>query len=92
MGIKSWIRNWLLNSEQPEDHKSECVPNPVDGDPRMRTRTFVITEALNGSYITFTKRKYNPNGPDDYRHEVYLVQNGDSLVDAISTVLVLTEK
>jgi hypothetical protein len=92
MGIKSWIRNWLLNSEQPETDIAGCVPNPVEGDPRMQTRTFVITEALNGSYITFTKRKYNPNGPDDYRHEVYLVHNGESLVDAISTVLVLTEK
>jgi len=58
----------------------------------MQTRTFVITEALNGSYIAFTRRKYNSNGPDDYRHEVYLVQNGESLIDAISTVLVLTEK
>lgn len=55
-------------------------------------RTFTITEAMNGSYITFTKRKYNPNGPDEFRHEVYLVQPGESLVDAISTVLVLTEK
>ena len=92
MGIKSWIRRWLLDSEQPEDHKSECLSNSVEGDSRLQNRTFVITEALNGSYITFTKRKYNPNGPDDYRHEVYLVQNGESLVDAISTVLVLTEK
>jgi hypothetical protein len=55
-------------------------------------RTFTITEALNGSYITFQLRKYNPNGPDEYRHEVYLVQNGETLIDAISTVLVLTEK
>jgi len=55
-------------------------------------RTFTITEALNGKYITFQRRKYNPNGPDDYRHEVYLVQSDESLIDAISTVLVLTEK
>lgn len=60
--------------------------------PHSMNRTFTITEAMNGSYITFTKRKYNPNGPDDFRHEVYLVQPGESLVDAISTVLVLTEK
>jgi hypothetical protein len=55
-------------------------------------RTFIITQALNGSYITFTRRKYNPNGPDDFRQEVYLVQPDESLIDAISTVLVLTEK
>jgi hypothetical protein len=92
MGIKSWIRRWLLDSEQPGTDIAGPVSNSVEGDPRMQTRTFVITEALNGSYITFTKCKYNPNGPDDYRHEVYLVQNGESLIDAISTVLVLTEK
>ena len=55
-------------------------------------RTFTITEALNGSYITFQRRKYNPNGPDEYRHEMYIVQPDESLIDATSTVLVLTEK
>lgn len=55
-------------------------------------RTFTVTEALNGSYITFQMRKYNPNGPDEFRHEVYLVQPDETLIDAISTVLVLTEK
>lgn len=60
--------------------------------PHSMNRTFTITEALNGKYITFQKRKYNPSGPDEYRHEVYLVQSDESLIDAISTVLVLTEK
>lgn len=92
MGIKAWIRRWLLDIDPPGTDIAGCVSNSVEGDSRLQNRTFVITEALNGSYITFTKRKYNPNGPDDYRHEVYLVQNGESLVDAISTVLVLTEK
>jgi hypothetical protein len=55
-------------------------------------RTFSVSEAINGSYITFQRRKYNPNGPDEYRHEIYIVQPGETLVDAISTVLVLTEK
>lgn len=65
----------------------------IDGpSPHSMNRTFTITEALNGKYITFQKRKYNPNGPDEYRHEVYLVQSDESLIDAISTVLVLTEK
>jgi hypothetical protein len=60
--------------------------------PTTLVRTFTISEAMNGSYITFTRRKYNPNGPDDYRQEIYLVQPDESLIDAISTVLVLTEK
>ncbi len=56
------------------------------------TRQFTIHEALNGTYITFQRRKYNPHGADDFRHEVYLVKDGEAVIDAISTVLVLTEK
>ena len=96
MSIKESIRKWLLD----DDRKVNAVhlgdqPSLTVSDspsPHSMNRTFTITEAMNGSYITFQKRKYNPNGPDDFRHEVYLVQPGESLVDAISTVLVLTEK
>lgn len=90
--IKTWFRNWMLANDQSE--RSGMQPALVDRDEGRQSlsRTFTIVEALNGSYITFTKRKYNPTGPDEFRHEVYLVQDGESLVDAISTVLVLTEK
>lgn len=60
--------------------------------PTSRVRQFTVHDAMNGTYIEFMKRKYNPNGPDDYQREVYVVQPGESLVDAISTILVLTEK
>jgi len=86
----SWER-----AQRQEKLKREDAPLLVaspEPSPHNLNRTFTITEALNGSYITFQRRKYNPNGPDDYRHEVYIVQSGESLVDAISTVLVLTEK
>ncbi|MFM7008061.1 MAG: hypothetical protein ACKO0Z_01805 [Betaproteobacteria bacterium] len=91
MSIKSWFRSWLLDDVAKNHEEAQLVAST---EPSMHTlnRAFTITEALNGSYITFQKRKYNPNGPDEYRHEVYLVQPGESLVDAISTVLVLTEK
>ena len=94
MSIKSWVREWLLDEDSVNCvHRNEA-PMLSSSEPNAHNlnRTFVVTEALNGSYITFTRRKYNPNGPDDYRHEVYLVQNGEALIDAISTVLVLTEK
>ena len=47
---------------------------------------------MNGQYIEYMRRKYNPNGPDEYVREIYIVQPGESLVDAISTVLVILEK
>lgn len=60
--------------------------------PTSRQRHFTVHDAMNGTYIEFMRRKYNPNGPDDYAREIYLVQPGESLIDAISTVLVLMEK
>lgn len=65
---------------------------PHDGPPTHRIRQFTVHEALNGQYIEYMKRKYNPNGPDEYVREIYIVQSGESLVDAISAVLVILEK
>ena len=91
--IKEILRRWLLDS-QPEEAKLRglSVGSVEERPPTTLVRTFTISEAMNGAYITFTRRKYNPNGPDDYRNEIYIVQSGETLIDAISTVLVLTEK
>ena len=64
----------------------------VDGPPTAKFRQFTVHDAMNGQYIEYMRRKYNPNGPDEYVREVYIVQPGESLVDAISTVLVILEK
>jgi hypothetical protein len=85
--MASWAR---VGEQRKQDDRP--ILATAEPSPHSLNRTFTITEALNGSYITFQRRKYNPNGPDDFRHEVYLVQDGESLIDAISTVLVLTEK
>ncbi len=87
----SWERAQRQEKLKREDDRPLLVAS-TEPSAHSLNRTFTITEALNGSYITFQRRKYNPNGPDDFRHEVYLVQSGESLIDAISTVLVLTEK
>ena len=60
--------------------------------PTSRTRQFTVHDALNGHYIEYMRRKYNPSGPDDYAREVYIVQPNETLSDAICTVLVLMEK
>jgi hypothetical protein len=94
MSIKNLIRKWLL-SDQPEEatNRRGLSVGLVEERPSTTpVRTFSVSEALNGTYITFQRRKYNPNGPDEYRHEMYIVQPDESLIDAISTVLVLTEK
>lgn len=72
---------------------SRGLASVQEGPPSTtRVRQFTVHDAMNGMYIEFMKRKYNPSGPDEYQREVYIVQSDESLVDAISTVLVLTEK
>jgi len=55
-------------------------------------RQLTIKDAMNGQYIEFVRHKYNPKGPDDYENVVYIVREDETLVDAISTVLVLMNK
>ena len=93
MNIKEMIRRWLLDDgRKVNEVRASIGLQETERPSTTAVRTFSVSEALNGSYITFQRRKYNPNGPDEYRHEMYIVQPGESLIDAISTVLVLTEK
>ena len=93
MNIKEMLRRWLLDDDRKVNEVRSSIGLQESERPSTTAvRTFSVSEALNGSYITFQRRKYNPNGPDEYRHEMYIVQPGESLIDAISTVLVLTEK
>lgn len=54
-------------------------------------KQFAIHTALNGTYISFSMHKFNPNGPDEYVNEVYLVRDDETIVDAVATVLVLMD-
>ena len=92
MSIKEFIRRWLLDDDRRVEVRSTIGLQDSERPSTTPVRTFSVSEAMNGTYITFQRRKYNPNGPDEYRHEMYIVQSGESLIDAISTVLVLTEK
>lgn len=58
----------------------------------MASKTFTIRDALNGQYIMFHRHKYNPNGPDINEQCVYIVKDNETLIDAISVVLVLMNK
>ena len=93
MSIRNLIRKWLLDDDRENAIRATTIGlQESDRPSTTAVRTFSVSEAMNGTYITFQRRKYNPNGPDEYRHEMYIVQSGESLIDAISTVLVLTEK
>ena len=92
MSIKEFIRRWLLDSDHKEERRNTIGLQETERPSTNAVRTFSVQEAMNGTYITFQRRKFNPNGPDEFRSEMYIVQPDESLIDAISTVLVLTEK
>ena len=54
-------------------------------------KNFSIHTALNGTYISCSMHKFNPNGPDEYTNEVYLVRDDETIVDAVAAVLVLMD-
>ena len=88
---KMFQASWNRGREAKLKEAGAMLGNPI-GDRegnQVPVRTFSIHEALNGQYIEFRKFKYNPNGPDDYEHCVYLIREDEALVDALSTVLVL---
>lgn len=90
----SWSRVQLKRQERDAVAlSSRPIGLRDDGPPATsRIRQFTVHDAMNGTYIEFMKRKYNPHGADDYQREIYIVRDGESVIDAISTVLVLTEK
>ena len=63
-----------------------------DSPSHLTSKTFTVRDALNGKYIEFRRFKYNPNGPDEHEHCVYIVKDDETLIDAISVVLVLMDK
>lgn len=62
--------------------------------PRQYTgvaRNFSVKEALNGTFIEFSRHKWNQHKADEYEQCIYIVKDGETLVDAIATVLVLMD-
>lgn len=87
-----WERGRGIRRQRAEVNEA---PSLLSTQPPSRstetTRTFAIKEAINGQYIEYVRHKWNPNGPDEYSHHVYLVHSGESVHDAIAAVLVLME-
>jgi hypothetical protein len=88
----SWER--AGNKRREEQNAAPALTlSTHDGPPHgNRMRQFTIHDAMNGQYIEYMRRKYNPNGPDDWAKEIYIVQPGEALIDAIGAVLVILEK
>ena len=86
--------SWERAQQKDRREKLAYAPSvSIDNDPDyMQSKTFTVRDALNGKYIQFRKHRYNPNGPDVNEQCVYIVKDNETLIDAISVVLVLMDK
>lgn len=91
--LKNLIARLIGNPSPKLRGLREIAPSVVDDRPdTSMARTFTIHEALNGQFIRFNRYKYNHGKSDEYESCVYIVKDGETLVDAISTVLVLMQR
>lgn len=96
MGMITNLIDRMFKASWERANRAEKVSRAIVGADvevnRMTAKTFTVRDALNGKYIEFRRYKYNPTGPDDHEHCVYIVKDDETLLDAISVVLVLMDK
>ena len=98
--LTDWLDRVLERSrnrtrERNHRRRAEVASLTTADVPRQYTgvsRNFVVREALNGTFIEFSRHKWNQNKADDYEQCIYIVRENETLVDAIATVLVLMDK
>lgn len=86
MSIKQWVRDWL-NGGPPKLRMSEV--NTVE-QPQESAVQISISSAINGKVLTL--RTYQPSKHhtrSDWLTELYLVGDGESLTDALTTLLLM---
>ena len=90
--MKRWVLNWL--GLTPSDtNQAKCAPSlRGSGRQLFETQTsrnfFEIIPAINGKIVVYNRHTFNQNGPDKNDMEVYLVHDGDNLMDTITTAIV----
>ena len=98
MGMFTNLIDRLLQSSWDRARRARneaLIATAAPDVPRQYTgvsRNFSVKEALNGTFIEFNRHKWNQHKADEYEQCIYIVRDGETLVDAIATVLVLMDK
>ena len=78
---------WVMGASEDNRAKlSNAVDISSDGMEAQAKIRFGIIKAMNGNLIEVATHKHNPHGPD-WKHEVYIVRENESLGDAIKVIL-----
>lgn len=92
--MKKWILRWLGLGPKGLDsyeHNAPMATTAGHGGRLIETKHrnfFEVIPAVNGKIVVYTRSVYNSNGPDKNDMEVYLVHDGDNLMDTITTAIV----
>lgn len=96
--MKKLLQRWLGVSA-PQDIPTDDFFAPVSGNASngalhalssVRRRNIIeILPSVNGQIVIFSKREDNPNGPDKNETVLYLVPEGENLIDTITKALVI---
>ena len=84
MGIKNWLRRWLLGGND----QLEVATVTRDDDENNENIRFTVTKAINGYVITSSK--YNSvsiRGSSGITKKLYVVPQGESVINGISYAL-----
>lgn len=91
--LRIWLRNWLTREPQKQTSllaKAIAADSQgVEGADEAAEFRFSIGRAINGKIVTISKFKRNPHGPD-WTHQLYLVPEGEDLMDAVKTCMTIT--
>jgi len=78
--LKQAVRNWLR-----EDIEISKTMVSAD-DPSNEPFSLSVSNAMNGKVIQIRTYQPNPRG-SDWKHEFYLVPEGEKLTDAVAILL-----
>jgi hypothetical protein len=97
MGMITNLIDRMFKASWERANRAERVsrayaPLVSNDENQMASKTFTVREALNGKYLEFRRFKYNAHGPNEHEQCVYIVKDDETLIDAISVVLVLMDK
>jgi hypothetical protein len=90
--MRDWILRWL--GLAPKNTLGTIGASPMLSGtghllPELRARNiFEVIPAINGKIVVYNRRIDNPHGPDTNDMEIYLVHEGDKLLDTITAAIV----
>jgi hypothetical protein len=88
--MRKLFRNFIVWAMRSDNADKATSPLEVSMDSTSTSAESKLRlgfiKAMNGTIIEISTHKHNPHGPD-WKHELYIVREGENLSDAIKVIL-----